>query len=68
MVSSSGHGADGVLGDGIIQGIIISIKFYDNSGTELTGANYPKITNAHRVCSYYGYYKNDLTTVLFLKY
>ena len=49
MVSASGHGADGILGDGqsSTKYIHLALSFYDNSGTELTGANYPKITQMH---------------------
>ena len=49
MVSCSGHGADGLKGDGSTSSRYyhVPIKFYDNSGTELTGANYPKITQMH---------------------
>ena len=49
MVSCSGHGADGLKGDGSTSTRYyhVPIKFYDNSGTELTGANYPKITQMH---------------------
>ena len=49
MVSASGHGADGLKGDGgtSTRYYHVPIKFYDNSNTELTGANYPKITQMH---------------------
>ena len=49
MVSASGHGADGLKGDGSTSTRYyhVPIKFYDNSNTELTGANYPKITQMH---------------------
>ena len=49
MVSASGHGADGLKGDGTTSTRYyhVPIKFYDNSNTELTGANYPKITQMH---------------------
>ena len=49
MVSASGHGADGLLGDGqsSTRYFHLALSFYDNSGTELTGANYPKITQMH---------------------
>ena len=49
MVSASGHGADGLLGDGQSSSRYyhLALSFYDNSGTELTGANYPKITQMH---------------------
>ena len=49
MVSASGHGADGLLGNGRTDTRYyhLPLKFYDNATSELTGANYPKITQMH---------------------